>query len=413
VGGEFTTIGSAALPTKGLARWNVATNTWTNFNLSATVTDVRAIAISSTGTVYFGGQFTNWTTAAADYVAQTTDNGATFLALGSSPYSASNFPSFNQAMVIDGAGNLWVGEFFSGSGTASLRKWDGSTWTTVVTTNNQSNPDLTALAFAENGDLFIAGTFSSLGGVTAANIARYNGVSVYALGSGLGSGANTLCPVSDGLLVGGQFNTAGGITIAGNLAFWNDTTWTHVDVDVPSSVVYAIAANNRDLYLGMGDAGTATASGRTTVTSSGTASVFPDVTLFGPMASTATLAWLENQTTDEKLYFDLVFNAGEQISISFQPGDKSVRTLWGARPGTRIRYGQWYFEKYAHAVFVSWAHAATARISNQPLANSDFAAWHLQPGANTIAAFITGNNTSGVQMLMHWEPRHWSVDGAA
>ena len=91
---------------------------------------------------------------------------------------------------------------------------------------------------------------------------------------------------------------------------------------------------------------------------------------------------LENHSSNQRRYYNLAIQAGETVTISLLPGAKQITSDW------------------------------RGVIYQQPLSNSDFANWQLLPGANNIAAFITGT-TTGVAMLCHWVPVHHSVDGVA
>lgn len=379
--GDFTSVDGQA--TKGMGRWNLATGTWSPFNVSATFTALWSVVISTANEVYFAGNFENWNgIAAADFVAKYS-NGA-FSALGTSPFSSSAFPNHAQALAVDIAGNLWAGEYFqSGSGTASVRKWDGANWTTVLTTGSMTTPYIACLLFAPNGDLYVTGNYATLGGTAAANAARYNGAAVYALGSGVTGIVSSAAISPDGLFyLGGFLTSAGGISLVSPLAIFNGYTWVNADGDLPSSEYKALAFLGNDLYAGWGGSGDGTVAGRTTVTTTSSTITYPTFTLVGPSSSTCVLHSLENQSTDQQMYFNLTIQAGETITISLLPGMKQVTSDW------------------------------RGLIYQQPLANSDFANWHLLPGANTVAAFMTGT-TTGAALLAHWVPCYWSVDGTA
>jgi Immunoglobulin domain len=85
--------------------------------------------------------------------------------------------------------------------------------------------------------LFVTGEFSEAGGVPANNIARWNGVAWTPLGSGLEGVGNVLGtaqavfddddagPHAPALYVGGYFSTAGGVTV-NNIARWDGAAWT-------------------------------------------------------------------------------------------------------------------------------------------------------------------------------------------
>ena len=79
--------------------------------------------------------------------------------------------------------------------------------------------------------LYAAGEFTEANGAPAAHVARWNGSSWSALGSGLDGNANVLCLWDDGtgpaLIVGGSFDHAGGVD-AGHIAKWNGSSWSDI-----------------------------------------------------------------------------------------------------------------------------------------------------------------------------------------
>jgi hypothetical protein len=376
VGGNFTTIGTGAAACKGLARWNIATGTWTAFNnATATFNDIAALAIDPSGNLYIGGSFTDWNgTANADHIAKY--DGTNWTALGTGG---------DQAVyaLLWSNDNLYAGGAFTLMGgvasTAYIARWNGSAWNAL---SSGANNTVNALAAYANGDIAAGGAFTTIGGVSASRIAIWNGASFTALGAGVNAVVDALCVTDTQLLLAaGLFTTAGGLSVADRLAGWNGTTWVHLDVDLPGTPdVRAFKAVGSDLYIGYDTTGTATAAGRTTVTPTATALVYPEATLIGPTSASCTLQWLENQSQDERQYYNLTVQAGETIRIVTDPETAQVISDW------------------------------RGEITNQPFSNSDDLT--LLPGANTVAAFITGT-TTGVSLLLHWQPRHWAVDGAA
>src|SRR6185503_20944601 len=80
-----------------------------------------------------------------------------------------------------------------------------------------------ALAIS-GGDLYVAGRFTSAGGVEASHIAKWDGNSWSALGSGVNSDVFALVVSRSDLYVGGTFTNAGGV-LANNIAKWNGSSW--------------------------------------------------------------------------------------------------------------------------------------------------------------------------------------------
>src|SRR5206468_3194841 len=88
-------------------------------------------------------------------------------------------------------------------------------------------------ALAVSGsDVYAGGRFTMAGGTAANYIAKWDGNSWTALGSGMGGAFGPAFPYVSALAVsginvyaGGFFTTAGG-TVAYNIAKWNGTNWT-------------------------------------------------------------------------------------------------------------------------------------------------------------------------------------------
>ena len=85
--------------------------------------------------------------------------------------------------AVDGSGNVYVGGYFTVIGTVAanhIAKWNGSTWSALGTGMNDA-----VYAFAVIGsDLYAGGCFTTAGGVSANHIAKWNGTAWSALGTG-------------------------------------------------------------------------------------------------------------------------------------------------------------------------------------------------------------------------------------
>jgi hypothetical protein len=155
------------------------------------------------------------------------------------------FPGMSQdvmalKMFDDGTGMALYagGRFFSAGGITvnSIAKWTGAAWQQVGSGVLPGASIVAALTIYDDGSgpaLYAGGAFSSAGGTTCANIAKWNGTSWSALGTGAGTSQETveaLAVFDDGtngpeLIVGGNFATAGG-TAASRIAKWNGSSWS-------------------------------------------------------------------------------------------------------------------------------------------------------------------------------------------
>src|SRR5262245_36356876 len=171
------------------------------------------------------------------------------------------------AAVLDDSGNLYIGGYFTVAGGVVVNfiaKWNGSSWSAL---GSGLNGTVSALAVSGN-DLYVGGYFTraiNSGGstVTVNRIAKWDGSTWSALGSGMNYAVLALAASTNGLYAAGVFTVAGGAT-ANQIARWDGNNWSALGSGV-NSTVYALAASGRDLYAG-GTFTTATNSGGQTIT---------------------------------------------------------------------------------------------------------------------------------------------------
>jgi hypothetical protein len=131
------------------------------------------------------------------------------------------------AVVYDNA--LIVGGSFSLAGEVPanrIARWDGTSWSAL---GSGMNGDVYALAVYDNA-LIAGGSFMEAGGVTANRIARWDGTGWSALGSGMNARVDALAVYDNALIAGGWFTTAGG-EVSAYLAFWNPNDATSIGDD--------------------------------------------------------------------------------------------------------------------------------------------------------------------------------------
>src|SRR6266568_3611021 len=128
-----------------------------------------------------------------------------------------------RAAVVDGSGILYIGGDFTVVGdviASRIAKWDGSSWTALGSGMNGS-----VLALALSGsNVYAGGYFTTAGGGAATNIAKWNGSSWSALGSGMDYYVFALAVSHSDLYAGGDFSTAGG-SAANRIAKWDGSSW--------------------------------------------------------------------------------------------------------------------------------------------------------------------------------------------
>lgn len=231
-GGTFLQIGAS--PAKYIAAWDVDAGNWTALGTGVNG-EVRTIATNGTD-LYVGGQFSIAGIYNAYNVARW--DGTQWTRLG----TGTNGKVEILELCPNGAGgfDLYAGGNFTTAGgvTANrIAKWNGTTWSALGT---GCNAWVESIAFADNGaggyDVYAGGQFTTAGGLSANAIAKWDGSTWSALGGGLtatGTGypavGEELYVASDGvdglsLYVGGLFTAVDGQPI-GHVARWDGTTW--------------------------------------------------------------------------------------------------------------------------------------------------------------------------------------------
>jgi len=115
------------------------------------------------------------------------------------------------------------------------------------------NPGLSGLVGVaqHQADLYAFGSFNSVGGVAATNIARSNAGAWSPVGGGMvGERSHVGAVASDGqnLYAGGLFSTAGGVP-ARNIARWDGTNWSPLGEGV-NGTIRCIAVSGSNVFVG-------------------------------------------------------------------------------------------------------------------------------------------------------------------
>lgn len=377
--GAFSTIGTGAATTRGVARWNIATGTWTAFNISVGSFVVNnAVEIDDEGLIYVGGRFTDWDLDGdSDYIV--CYNGANWIPLST---GIVNNVSGVLALAYSN-GLLYVGGDFTSaggvSGTTNGAIWDtyNLTWHSIGA--GVLGGDVYTLLPLPDGRIVMGGDFTSVDTTGVNNVGIWSGGLsgfFYAIGAGVNGIVLSLTLLPDGgILLGGGFTEASGLATADRVAIWTGTGFVPLDVSLPGTPnVYAGATYNNDIYLGFDTTGTAVASGLVTVTNPGSADAYPVIIITGP----GQLHDLVNQTTGDVIYFDLTLLAGEVATLDL----------------TRNR--------------VKFSSNFRANLLGSIVRGSSYN-FRLAAGANTIRFQITGD-TSETGAVMVYRPVYGSLD---
>jgi hypothetical protein len=233
-GGQFTAAGS--VPVSCIARWNGTT--WLSLG-SGMNDNVFALATMPNGTVIAGGQFTVAGGAGVNAIARW--NGTAWSPLGS---GVTLGPTLNSGQVYALAampnGDMIVGGYFDRAGGLSannIARWNGTTWSSL---GAGSNSAVTSLAVLPNGNVIASGSL----------IARWNGVTWLPLGAGISGNVLALVPLPNGdLIAGGDFMVAGG-QATGRIARWSGTGWSPLGTGADSRVQALAARPDGDVFVG-------------------------------------------------------------------------------------------------------------------------------------------------------------------
>lgn len=235
VGGTFLSAtndpGGAVAGTRGVARLNTSTDSWTALNtgLSGTVYD---ILISGT-TIYAVGDFTNINGVPEHkFISKRSTTAAP-----TDPWESMVTGALNDiAKTLALSGNtIFVGGNFTNANNTASADFLAS-WNTVTNTWSAVDSGLTdgvEKLIVSGNDLYIGGRFSSVSGNPSASyIVKRDlfGSAWYALDNGTNYDVYDLKISGSDLYVGGSFTMAGGVPHTVNIAKWDtiNTTWSEV-----------------------------------------------------------------------------------------------------------------------------------------------------------------------------------------
>jgi hypothetical protein len=266
VGGRFSAAGG--VPVSNVARWNGAN--WSNVGggtneivYAFTVFDEDAGG-PNPPVLYAGGEFTTAGGVPANFVARW--NGSSWSALGAGVSGGITFVSALRFYDADGSGlnppALFVGGEFTSAGGVSannIARWNLSNGTWSALGSGTSGFVDEIAVFDEDGAgpnlpmLFAVGAFSSAGGVTVNGIGRWNGTSWSALGTGLNCPAFSSAVFDEdgagasppALFACGCFTAAGGMA-ANHIARWNGSSWSSLGSGLTGASVQALTLTTYD-----------------------------------------------------------------------------------------------------------------------------------------------------------------------
>jgi len=247
-GGYFTTAGGTSA--NHVAYWDTTNSQWSALS-AGTDQDIQEIAINDTD-VYVGGNFST-VDGSISSAGVAKWNGSTWSAIdigvGQTVY----------ALAISGT-TIWAGGSFvnlvAGGNANRFAKWNGAIWSAVGESSTGLGVNGTVHAVAVSGsDVYIGGSFSKVGNVTARNVAKWNGTSWSGLGTGVSlyDAVYAITVMGTDIYFGGSITQAGGVSSPGNIAKWNGSSWSALGSGVGGpdpNQVWALANDGTNIYAG-------------------------------------------------------------------------------------------------------------------------------------------------------------------
>jgi len=219
---------------------------------------IIALAAGKNGDIYAGGGFTAAGDSAVNYIARW--DGSHWHPLGSGIQKRyANIDPVYEITIAEN-GDVYVGGSFVSAGGVpanNIARWDGSHWHAIGTgAVNGVNDDVNAIAITKNKDIFIGGLFTKAGTVHVNHVVRWDGYFWYELGKGCNNGVDSYVLAlatddSNNIYVGGHFRVAGGDTV-NRIAVWNGKKWSSLGKGFTGefNTVYTLITYEDTLYAG-------------------------------------------------------------------------------------------------------------------------------------------------------------------
>ncbi len=421
--GDFTTINGVTI--QGVAKWNGTAWSAVGSGTAYSATGMQGVAVAPNGNVWIVGSFTTGGGSATSYIGVW--DGASW----TQPSTAPN--AVVDDVVFDAVGNAYVTGNFTNIATR-IAKYDGAAWSALSTGLSGEGSTLSVIPGTQQ--LYVSGLFATAGGVTVNNVARWDGTTFVALGSGTNANIDRHALDNDGnLYIGGDFTTAGGVTV-NYMAKWNGSAWVSLaggvssgtggtanwvnsvriptagqvyfggngmqvaggrtlinyitrwngSVFLPLDIIFAgtnamsapWVTGTPELYVsGNLNNVSATTTTPTTVTNPDNAAVYPQIIFGGLGSGSASIYVLNNETVDAHIFFSITLFANERLVLDLRPERLALRSnILGDR-------------------------------TSGVLSGSDIGRFQLLPGDNTISFLAS---STSVTCAVVWTRQLESVD---
>ena len=174
--------------------------------------------------------------------------------IGSTDGSIHDIISYNGDLYIGGQFGL-INQMQQASGIAKYTTfWSAFANAGVMCSINAASSCGVYALCEYNGELYAAGTFTSMSGIPVENIARWNGTSWSAVGGGIttasiNDGVRKLIVFNNDLYAMGYFTGAGNVS-AQNMARWDGSSWSSVTTFPANSQILSAEVFDGALYVG-------------------------------------------------------------------------------------------------------------------------------------------------------------------
>ncbi|HEX5219200.1 MAG TPA: hypothetical protein VFZ59_06505 [Verrucomicrobiae bacterium] len=255
VGGRFTAVGGGVAATN-VARWNGSAWSPLGTGLRGPPNSAPVTALAALGSeLYAFGGFTNAGGVTASGLARW--NGASWSAFGALNGSRSRAISHNGSIYISGDFNVANYDTPTSTMANHIVRWDGSTWHAIPGVGWHGTHFFVYTIEVGNDGLYAGGLFAAIGGTAARRVARWDGNDWHPLGSGVDTEYNGVTlsvrfirAQNSDVFVGGSFVNAGGMT-ANNIAKWDGFNWSPLGYGVDSTVL-SVETVGTAVYAGGG-----------------------------------------------------------------------------------------------------------------------------------------------------------------
>jgi hypothetical protein len=176
-------------------------------------------------------------------------DGSAWSSLGLGAWSVSALTVYNGELIVGSTDNIWA----EGHSSVGLLRFDGQHWNDLGTAVTYEDWMQVRTLTVWNGELIVGGVFDSAGGVPVANIARWDGTTWRAIGDGAApefDGVTALCVFNGEMVAAGYAIAQGGYPL-GRVSLWDGASWQRLATGVVGGVG-ALGVYQGDLIVGGG-----------------------------------------------------------------------------------------------------------------------------------------------------------------